>query len=325
MTQKIVIVFTLILLISCNSGTKKSNKTVKAEETESERTESVENKFTESYFIEKTFILDLDYDKIPDTIQLIDIKYTNAQTNKTFDDHGYRRISISNKLGKMIIDNLDAWGNQIECDSIENIILDNEEYNFKVVEINKNSTGLIFSKYLYGSDYDYHTIISVDSTRKPTVCLDSTIRIKAFRDIDKDGNNEIIGILGYDNIYRLGFIRNSPVGDKPYHILDYKNKLYCKNDSLFYSHNSKYYNFREYPESTLKKLTDFDLKNRNQIELRLMRNEIFAQYGYVFNSKDLKDYFSSKEWYNERGNGEFQFCFTDFEKYNIDLIKNFEK
>lgn len=56
-----------------------------------------------------------------------------------------------------------------------------------------------------------------------------------------------------------------------------------------------------------------------------MRNEIFAQYGYVFNSKDLQDYFSAKEWYNERGNGEFQFCFTENEKYNIDLIKKFEE
>ena len=325
MTQKIVIVCSLILLISCNSETKESNKTVNAEKTKNETTKSVENKFAESYFIEKTFILDLDYDTTPDTLQLIDIKYTNTQTKKTFDDHGYRRISISNKLGKITIDNLDAWGNEIECDSIDNIILDNKEYNFKVVAINKNSTGLIFSKYLYGSDYDYHTIITVDSTRKPTVCMDSTIRIKAFRDIDKDGNNELIGILGYDNIYRLGFISNSPVTDKPYHILTYINRRFENNDSLFYSYNSRYYGFREFPESSLKKLTDYDLQDRNRTELRLMRNEIFAQYGYVFNSKDLQDYFSAKEWYNERGNGEFQFCFTENEKYNIDLIKKFEE
>ena len=236
--QKTIIVFTLILLISCSNGTRESKKTINAEKAINETTESVESKFTESYFIEKTIILDLDYDKTPDTLQLSDIKYTNTQTNKTFDDHGYRRISISNKLGKLTIDNLDAWGNEIECDSIDNIILDNKEYNFKVVAINKKSIGLIFSKYLYGSDYDYHTIIAVDSTTKPTVCMDSTIRIKAFRDIDKDGNNEIIGILGYDNIYRLGFIKNSPVGDKPYHILEYKNRLYQNNDSLFHSYNN---------------------------------------------------------------------------------------
>lgn len=325
MTHKILIVCILISLISCNNGTKDSNKTVNAEKTTDKTAESVESKFTESYFIEKTIILDLDFDKTPDTLQLIDIKYTNTQTDKTFDDHGYRRISISNKKGKLTIDNLDAWGNEIECDSIDNIIFDNKEYNFKVVAINKKTTGLIFSKYLYGSDYDYHTIIAVDSTAKPTVCMDTTIRIKAFRDIDKDGNNEIIGILGYDNIYRLGFINNSPVGDKPYHILDYKNMLYRNNDSLFYSYNSKYYRFREYPESSLKRLTDSDLKNRNETELRLMRNEIFAQYGYIFKSTDLQEYFSKKEWYNERGNGEFQFCFTDNEKYNIDLIKKFEE
>ena len=32
-------------------------------------------------------------------------------------------------------------------------------------------------------------------------------------------------------------------------------------------------------------------------ELRILRNLIYAQYGYVFQSKDLRDYFSQFEWY----------------------------
>ncbi len=38
----------------------------------------------------------------------------------------------------------------------------------------------------------------------------------------------------------------------------------------------------KYPETYLRKLTDDDLKNKSKQELRLMRNEIFACYGYIF-------------------------------------------
>ncbi|MCO6163815.1 YARHG domain-containing protein [Flavobacterium sp. NRK F7] len=37
--------------------------------------------------------------------------------------------------------------------------------------------------------------------------------------------------------------------------------------------------------------------NYSKNELRLMRNTIYAQYGYVFNAPDLKEYFSQFGWY----------------------------
>ncbi len=37
--------------------------------------------------------------------------------------------------------------------------------------------------------------------------------------------------------------------------------------------------------------------NYSKEELKLLRNTVYAQYGYAFKSKDLQDYFSQFEWY----------------------------
>lgn len=58
--------------------------------------------------------------------------------------------------------------------------------------------------------------------------------------------------------------------------------------------------------------------------LRLMRNAILARHGYVFQSKDLKEYFSSQSWYRPAANNaDIQLSFI--EQLNVDLIKAAEK
>lgn len=57
--------------------------------------------------------------------------------------------------------------------------------------------------------------------------------------------------------------------------------------------------------------------------LRLMRNSIFAHHGYVFQSADLKDYFSHEPWYKPTGNNE-GIKLSLLEQFNIDLIKTRE-
>lgn len=59
-------------------------------------------------------------------------------------------------------------------------------------------------------------------------------------------------------------------------------------------------------------------------ELRIMRNEIFAQYGYVFKSEELSQYFSNQKWYTPLYDNVENFL-TDIDKKNIELIQNFEK
>jgi hypothetical protein len=55
----------------------------------------------------------------------------------------------------------------------------------------------------------------------------------------------------------------------------------------------------------------------------MMRNEIFARYGYIFQSSDLSEYFTNKPWYNPtQSNVDDQL--TKVDKANIELILKFE-
>ena len=65
------------------------------------------------------------------------------------------------------------------------------------------------------------------------------------------------------------------------------------------------------------------LMNIPREQLRLMRNEILARHGYVFKSKDLKDYFSSKPWYHP-GTNNNNIKLSVIEQTNLELIKSEE-
>lgn len=70
-------------------------------------------------------------------------------------------------------------------------------------------------------------------------------------------------------------------------------------------------------------IPDFVLDGKTASELRLMRNEIFARYGYIFKSEDLTEHFNSKQWYNPtKANVDDQLTAVD--KSNIERILKFE-
>jgi hypothetical protein len=54
-----------------------------------------------------------------------------------------------------------------------------------------------------------------------------------------------------------------------------------------------------YPERKFPPMFDFnmDLSTKSYVELRLLRNEIFARNGYLFNEATLRGYFNQFEWY----------------------------
>jgi hypothetical protein len=54
-------------------------------------------------------------------------------------------------------------------------------------------------------------------------------------------------------------------------------------------------------------------------ELRIKRNEIFAQYGYKFKSEDLSTYFSSQKWYEPKHDNVDSFL-TQLDKDNIKIL-----
>jgi len=61
----------------------------------------------------------------------------------------------------------------------------------------------------------------------------------------------------------------------------------------------------------------------SKAQLRLMRNEILARRGWVFQSKDLKEYFGSQSWYHPLGNN-YSTKISLLEQTNVQLITNEE-
>ncbi|MGM7634633.1 YARHG domain-containing protein [Bacillus sp. Hm123] len=76
------------------------------------------------------------------------------------------------------------------------------------------------------------------------------------------------------------------------------------------------------PHSDYTYLTYSDIAGLTKKELRLARNEIYARHGYIFNSNDLQNYFSSQSWYVP--NPSFNGNLSSLEKENIDFIKSYE-
>ena len=61
-------------------------------------------------------------------------------------------------------------------------------------------------------------------------------------------------------------------------------------------------------------------------ELELMRNEIYARHGWIFNRPDLRNYFESQPWYRPRSDNAFysnrqvETELTPLERKNIQII-----
>lgn len=76
------------------------------------------------------------------------------------------------------------------------------------------------------------------------------------------------------------------------------------------------------PESDYIYLTKGDLYHLTASELRIARNEIFARYGYIFESKQLQNYFNNMDWYSP--NPYYTGSLSDVETHNVELIKSME-
>ena len=70
-------------------------------------------------------------------------------------------------------------------------------------------------------------------------------------------------------------------------------------------------------------LTENDLRGLSKQELRILRNEIFARHGYIFQTQEMKTYFQNQSWYSPRYNN-VNSMLTDIEQKNIAFIKRHE-
>ncbi|MFZ4105380.1 YARHG domain-containing protein [Flavobacterium sp.] len=53
------------------------------------------------------------------------------------------------------------------------------------------------------------------------------------------------------------------------------------------------------PESSTRLLLLSDIQNLNTWDLKIMRNEIFARHGYIFQTQDMIDYFNQQSWFSK--------------------------
>ena len=78
------------------------------------------------------------------------------------------------------------------------------------------------------------------------------------------------------------------------------------------------------PESDTKELDESDLDGLSAKDLTYARNEIYARHGRVFNSSELQDYFSSKDWYEK--DEEFDdHDLRGVERDNAEFISQYQK
>lgn len=70
-------------------------------------------------------------------------------------------------------------------------------------------------------------------------------------------------------------------------------------------------------------LSEKYLGNMSKSELKIMRNEIFARYHYIFSTKEMSNYFKNQEWYSGYHKN-VDLYLTDIEKENIRRIQRFE-
>ena len=73
-----------------------------------------------------------------------------------------------------------------------------------------------------------------------------------------------------------------------------------------------------YHITSSRKLTEEDVKGKTKHELRIMRNEIYARHGYIFQNLELREHFMQRPWYKPTT---INVTFNDIEEYNIRFIK----
>ncbi|MCT4613643.1 MAG: YARHG domain-containing protein [Marinifilaceae bacterium] len=149
-------------------------------------------------------------------------------------------------------------------------------------------------------------------------------------------DNKPIWISNYVNISNISIIKNIYYSDQikaVFIIYPDKTKgikilnLGAKTES--YTYGVKINNLDDefpgkYNQASLTYLYENKLKLMNKKELRIMRNEIFARYGFIFKPDEKMDrYFSKQTWYKKQHNKVSHFL-TTIEKYNIKLILKVE-
>ncbi|EGT3620393.1 TPA: YARHG domain-containing protein [Clostridium perfringens] len=126
----------------------------------------------------------------------------------------------------------------------------------------------------------------------------------------------------YDDLQKkLNESKNSSSNDKVDNIYSFTNETPSKFSGNIYDYP---YDFIM-PYSNSSYLSASDLSKYNKSTLALMRNEIYARHGYVFNTNPFKAYFNSKSWYHPDSSFKGDDSeLNDYEVKNVQTIKSVE-
>lgn len=72
------------------------------------------------------------------------------------------------------------------------------------------------------------------------------------------------------------------------------------------------------------RLEDTDIAGLPPERLRILRNTVYARHGYIFKSKDLKEYFSRFDWYRPLVTDIAAQDLSEVERHNVVLIQSYE-
>ena len=86
---------------------------------------------------------------------------------------------------------------------------------------------------------------------------------------------------------------------------------------IAYNSSDEYYHI-----TGSRKLTYDDIRGLSSRELRIMRNEIYARHGYIFQDAMLRDHFMQKPWYTPQTKN---VALSSIEQYNVLFIKSYEQ
>ncbi len=99
-------------------------------------------------------------------------------------------------------------------------------------------------------------------------------------------------------------------------------KNFKQEPPLNYS-NERNLNQGRFPEASLKLLTPSDLSNLSKEDLKIMRNEIYARHGRIFQTDEMREYFSRQSWYRPQYIN-VDDLLSSLEKSNVVFIKKYE-
>lgn len=86
---------------------------------------------------------------------------------------------------------------------------------------------------------------------------------------------------------------------------------------------AKFY-YGKWPKASIKVFTEKDLMKYNKIDLKRMRNEVYARYGFIFKEGgEMDKYFRKQQWYIPDYKIVERFL-TEIEKKNVELIRQVE-